>query len=339
MDLILLNSDFIEKGIILNDDVDMVVAPDAEDSEVSITTDLSNPNNIKLGDFVALEGTDFGGKISRTKIDYAAGTIEFAGPSWWQYFNGLYVSETTINNKTISAACELVFSHSQFQNYEIIAETGSDNIISIAEPLGVKYSLAESLKIILESVSGKSLKFRYANKKLKAIIGTSRIIEGLNVINTALQVAVNTDIPEYFVLCGDNSKPQTEGQTPSGTLEDGSEYYPQSIYYYKCSTRALVNRANVDFTKNIKIINCSSNTSNEMQEEALSQYESIINACYGISGDLKEEIPTAEVGDILHFIDEEFDIEFSRKFEKKIYQHSSSAGELITHELGEISYI
>lgn len=336
MDLILLNSNFVEKGVIFNDDVDMVVTPDAEDSEVSIITDISNPNNIKLGDYVALEGTDFGGKISRTKIDYAAGSIEFAGPSWWQYFSGLYVGATTISNITVSAACALVFQNSQFQHYEIISGAGSEDVISLAEPLGVKYSLAESLKKILE-ISGKIIKFRYANNALKIIIETSRVIEGVNVANTALQVAVNTDIPDYFVLCGDNTKPQTEEQAPLGTLEDGSEYYPQSIVYYKCSNRSIVSSASVDFTKIIKILNCSSNTSLEMADEALSQYESIISACYGITGDLKEEI-SAEVGDTLHFIDEEFNIEFSRKFDKKIYQRSSSE-ETTTYELGEISYI
>ncbi len=334
MDLVLLSANWQEKSILLGNDIDLVVEPESEDAEISIKTDLNNAEQIELGNFAAIEGTDFGGRITKSKIDYGGDTIEFSGPSWWQYFTTVYVKSTAINNISVSEACRRVFANSQFEYYEIVSEPGAEAIIS-TETLGVKYSLADCLKII-EKVSGKVIKFRYENNTLKVIVGTSKVYDGINAVNTNLQISVDSFIPDFFVLVGDKTKPQQEGQSPIGTLSDGTEFYPQTILSFNCETGQIVQ--SIDDEKIIKIVDCGANNQAEMQTEAVEKYADILAGCYGVSGDISEQFPDAEVGDSLFFIDERYGIEFERKFTRKILQ-ATAEDTNITFELGDISYV
>ena len=336
MDLILLDKNFREKCILENLEVDMVIEPESEDAENSIKTVLDNPNGISLGDFIAVEGTDFGGEISKMKIDYSTDIIEFKGPSWWQFFSDIYVNKTSVKNKTLSQAIELLFQNSQFQFFEITAQSGSDIMISLDEPLGDIYSLSDSLKI-LQSISGKTIKFRYSNNILKVISCNSTVFEGINVNNTNSTIEVNSFIPDFFVLSGDTSKPQYEKQVPSGINSEGEEFYPRTVIYYDTESETVVQMP--DKNKRIRIIVCDSNNSAGMVEKAKEKHEEILNAAYGVSGDFGEELTDAECGDSIEFNDEVFGINFNRKIERKILQKAVDGESEITVELGDISYL
>ena len=337
MDLVLISRQWAEKGIIQNAEVDFVTAPSQEDAEISIKTPFSNPYNIEIGDYAAYEGTDFGGRLMKAKYDYSAGVIEFSGPSWWQYFEKIYVSAIEIKDKTACDAAELLLRNSQFNFYEVEDNPGELETFSFSEPLGDKMSLASTLKA-LENESGMVIKFVYARQKLIVKVGYAVIFAGLNFNNIPITVEANSLIPDFFVCVGNPEKQQFDNQTPSGYIDAETPTYPQTVFYYDCNEGKEVSAPSL--TQFIFVLNCSENSKSEMIEQAAEEYAELLNSAYGVSGDLNDEILSAEAGDAVNFLDEVFNIEFTRTINRKILQKTE--GQLdpsVSYELGEISYV
>lgn len=206
MDLIHCNKDFVDVNVMKNFDMDMANGSSENDFKIKLNKDA---HCCERGDFVYVEGTEFGGVIDQIEVSTSDDSVAYGGITWIGLVKNRIICPPVgydyyVVSGNASNSLRTILAYVGLDEFIEVDDADPDDEIQIPQTNMDRFCNAyDGFSKIIRDYGGK-ITFNFHSHKLHVKIGKFQILESLNVIdgNFDYSAIKNGRKINHIIACG-----------------------------------------------------------------------------------------------------------------------------------------